>query len=98
MGVRRGRALHRGSPYSDTVPPGVGRADDNEEKRKELRRRALAHPIRREILGRLSGAELSRHEVREALGGETLSVVGYHLGVLERAGLVRGVGGLYRLP
>ncbi len=59
--------------------------------------KALAHPTRREILARLVGSGLADRKVGRALGGPALPLVGYHLGVLERAGLVRRVSGVFRL-
>ena len=66
------------------------------ERSEEGRRRALAHPTRREILGRLAGSGLSDQDLGAALGGESLALLAYHLGVLERADLVRRAGDIVR--
>ena len=68
------------------------------------RRRHLAedHPIRRAILDALAGgAELTtRNLLRKVPGlvpnGGTLGQVGYHCAVLDHAGLVERIGGVWR--
>jgi DNA-binding transcriptional ArsR family regulator len=62
--------------------------------------RALGAPRRREILGLVRCGERSAGEIHRALGDVTFGAVSQHLGVLERAGLVRarreGRSRLYR--
>ena len=50
---------------------------------------ALGAPRRREILALVRGRERSAGEIHRALGDVTFGAVSQHLGVLERAGLVR---------
>jgi DNA-binding transcriptional ArsR family regulator len=50
---------------------------------------ALGAPRRREILALVAGRERSAGEIHRALGDVTFGAVSQHLGVLERAGLVR---------
>jgi DNA-binding transcriptional ArsR family regulator len=58
----------------------------------------LTHPIRAEILGLLAEMEAAPDEVRHHLPcAPSQATVAYHLTVLERAGLIERVGGVYRL-
>jgi DNA-binding transcriptional ArsR family regulator len=61
---------------------------------------ALGASRRREILGLVRSGERSAGEIHRALGGVTFGAVSQHLGMLERAGLVRarreGRSRLYR--
>lgn len=50
---------------------------------------ALGAPRRRQILALVARRELSAGEIHRALGNVTFGAVSQHLGVLERAGLVR---------
>jgi DNA-binding transcriptional ArsR family regulator len=50
---------------------------------------ALAAPRRREILDLVRRRERSAGEIHRALGAVTFGAVSQHLGMLERAGLVR---------
>lgn len=57
----------------------------------------LGHETRAEIIDLLGGVEASTKEIRSLLpAGPTIETVAYHLVVLEQAGLVERVGGLWR--
>lgn len=77
----------------------MGGLERGGERRQGLRERALRHAMRRMLLELLSdGEELSPREMRVRLRTEApLSVVSYHTLILQEAGLVEAVGGLYRL-
>jgi DNA-binding transcriptional ArsR family regulator len=81
-------------------------ADDDRVRRarrqraQRMRERARWHPLRVAILDLLAGGEESTAaDLCERLApAESLSVVAYHLRVLQEAELVDRIGGLYRLP
>lgn len=52
-------------------------------------RQALTHPLRAELLDRLTTEEASPRQLAEALG-TGVSRVAYHVAVLRKAGLVKG--------
>lgn len=57
----------------------------------------LGHGIRAEIFDLLGAVEASTDEVRRHLpANQKFETVAYHLAVLEHAGLVERVGGLWR--
>jgi Helix-turn-helix domain len=65
---------------------------------EQARERAREHPLRLTLLDLLQDDELDATELRSRLPGKPpLSTVVYHLWVLQEAGMVGVVGGLYRL-
>lgn len=57
----------------------------------------LGHEMRAEIFDLLGAVEASSDEIRRQLpAGPTVETVAYHLAVLEHAGLIERVGGLWR--
>ena len=67
-------------------------------RRVRRRERAREHPLRVTLLDLLRDDELAAAELRSRLPGEPpLSMVGYHLRVLQEAEMIGVVGGLYRL-
>ena len=57
----------------------------------------MAHELRAEIIELLEAFEASTAEIRRELPADpTVETVAYHLAVLEQAGLVERVGGLWR--
>jgi len=64
------------------------------EKEREV---ARGHPLRDAILSLLDAEELTAPELRSALETSP-TAISYHLGILQRAELVRCVGGVWRLP
>ena len=58
---------------------------------------ARAHPMREEILDMLTDMELTAAEVEALLPADAdQATVAYHLAILERAELVKRIGGVYR--
>ncbi len=65
---------------------------------EQTRERAREHPLRATLLDLLRDDELAATELRSRLPGRPpLSMVAYHLWVLEEANMVGVVGTLYRL-
>jgi hypothetical protein len=53
-------------------------------------------PLRRRMSAMLCGVELTTEDVTELLAGPTWHNVAYHLRVLEDAGMVERIGGMWR--
>jgi hypothetical protein len=69
---------------------------------EQRRRRTEDHPMRAAILGALGGgAELTTRDLLQEIpgivsDGAGLGQVGYHCAVLDRAGLIERIGGVWR--
>lgn len=63
--------------------------------KREKRDRALDNPLRRRMSAMLCGEELTSEDVAMRVDGDLANTV-YHLRVLEDAGLIERIGGVWR--
>jgi DNA-binding MarR family transcriptional regulator len=63
--------------------------------RRRLADRALDVPLRRDMSAMLCAEELTSEDVAERVGRDLANTV-YHLRVLEDAGLIERIGGVWR--